>query len=259
MDDRIIRTKIEAIRRSAVIARWPVGSWQARTADFVAVDDYRFDGDWSEIAAESFWPAGKTLFIRTTAETPPGVPLEDLFLQFDAEGLEGLLTINGRPYAGIDANHLRVLVPEAGTLRLEAEFVCLLAALHRAELRRERARLREVSFVQIDRAIETLYYDLWFTYEASQHVKDARRKQLLHAALEAALLAVDLTARRDEYRLQVIDARGILAQRIDAIAPDPGSRAHLSDRPLAHRHGLALAAARDRAQVLRAPSPPPPG
>ena len=221
MDDRIIRTKIEAIRRSAVIARWPVGSWQARTADFVAVDDYRFDGDWSEIAAESFWPAGKTLFIRTTAETPPGVPLEDLFLQFDAEGLEGLLTINGRPYAGIDANHLRVLVPEAGTLRLEAEFVCLLAALHRAELRRERARLREVSFVQIDRAIETLYYDLWFTYEASQHVKDARRKQLLHAALEAALLAVDLTARRDEYRLQVIDALGILAQRIDAIAPDP--------------------------------------
>ena len=221
MDDRIIRTKIEAIRRSAVIARWPVGPWQARTADFVAVGEYRFDGDWTETAAESFWPAGKTLFIRTTAETPPGVPLEDLFLQFDAEGLEGLLTVNGRPYAGIDANHLRVLVPEAGTLRLEAEFVCLLASLHRAELRRERARLREVSFVQIDRAIEAAYYDLWFTYEASQQVKDARRKQLLHAALEAALLAIDLTAPADEYRRQVADARDILAERIGAIAPDP--------------------------------------
>ena len=113
------------------------------TADFVAVDEYRFDGDWNGIAAESFWPVGKTLFIRTTAETPPGVPLEGLFLQFDAEGLEGLLTINGRPYAGIDANHLRVSCPEAGTLRLEAEFVCLLAALHGARVRRERARLRE--------------------------------------------------------------------------------------------------------------------
>ncbi len=52
-------------------------------------------------------------------------------------------------------------------------------------------------------------------------MKDARRKQLIHAALEAALIAVDLTAPADEYRLQVIDARDILAQRIGAIAPDP--------------------------------------
>ena len=221
MDDRIIRMKLDTIRRSAVMARWPIGSWQACTADFRAPGDYHSDGDWTEIAGETFWPAGKTLFIRATAETPPGVPAENLFLQFDTEGLEGLLSLNGIPYAGIDANHQRVIVPHPGRLELEAEFVCLLAALHRPELRRERGRLREVAFTQIDPTLEAAYFDFWFTWEASQQTKDARRKQLLNAALEAALLVVDLTAPADEYRRQVAAARTLLAERIAAIAPDP--------------------------------------
>jgi len=221
MDDRIIRMKLDHIRRSAILGRWPIGPWQARTADFVAVGEYRFDGEWTAVQGETFWPAGKTLFIRAAAETPTGVAADELFLQFDAEGLEGLLSVNGQPYAGIDANHLRVVVPAAGRLQLEAEFVCLLASLHRPELRRERGRLREVSFVQVDRAVEAAYYDLWFTWEASQHAKDSRRKQLLHAALEAALLAVDLTAPISEYRGQIAQARAILAAQIAAIAPDP--------------------------------------
>jgi len=213
--------KLDAIRRSAITGRWPIGPWQARTADFSAVGEYRFDGDWAEIAGETFWPAGKTAFIRAAAATPPGVPVENLFIQFDAEGLEGLLSVDGRPYAGIDANHLRVLVPHAGRLTLEAEFVSLLAALHRAELRREHSRLREVAFIQVDRAVEAAYFDFWFTWEAGQQAKDARRKQLLQAALEAALLVVDLTAPAETYRSQIAAARALLAERIAAIAPDP--------------------------------------
>jgi alpha-mannosidase len=221
MDDRIIRMKLDAIRRSALTGRWPIGPWQARTADFIAVGEYRFDGDWAEITGEATWPAGKTAFIRAAAETPVGVPAAGLFIQFDAEGLEGLLSVDGRPYAGIDANHLRVAVPHAGRLELAAEFVSLLASLHRAELRRERGRLREVAFVQVDREIEAAYYDFWFTWEASQFTKDVRRKQLLQASLEAALLVVDLTAPADAYRSQVLAARALLGERIAAIAPDP--------------------------------------
>ncbi len=221
MDDRIIRMKLDTIRRSAIRARWPIGPWQARTADFLAPGDYRFDGDWAEIPGESAWPAGKTLFIQTTAETPPDAPAEGLFIQFDAEGLEGLLSVDGRPYAGIDTNHLRVAVPNAGRLELTAEFVSLLASLHRPELRRERGRLREVAFVQVDPEIEAAYFDFWFTWEASQQAKDARRKQLIQASLEAALLLVDLTAPADAYRRQVLAARALLAERIAAIAPDP--------------------------------------
>jgi len=55
--------------------------------------------------------------------------LQQLFLQFEAQGLEGLLSVNGRPYAGIDGYHSRVRVPQAGRLELSAEFACLLPAL----------------------------------------------------------------------------------------------------------------------------------
>ncbi len=221
MDDRIIRMKLDLIRRSAVAARWLIAGWQARTADFPAAGDYRFDGDWADVSGETFWPAGKTLFIRTRAETPPAVPAERLFIQFDAEGLEGLLSVDGKPYAGIDANHLRVQAPRAGWLDLEAEFVSLLSALYRPELRRERSRLREVAFVEIDPEIEAAYFDFWFVWEAGQHAGDSRRRQRLHAALEAALLLVDLTAPAAEYRDQIAAARRLLAGQIAGLAPDP--------------------------------------
>ncbi|MCX7671796.1 MAG: alpha-mannosidase, partial [Anaerolineae bacterium] len=221
MDDRIIRMKLEAIRRRASVGRWPIGPWQVRTADYLAPGEYRLDGDWAETAGEMSWPAGKTVFIRTTAETPAGVPVESLFIQFEADGLEGLLSVDGRPYAGMDANHLRVAVPREGRLMLEAEFVSLLAALHRPELRRERSRLRETAFVQVDRALEAAWFDFWFAWEASQHARDSRRRQLLQAALEDALLVIDLTAPADEYRRQVIAGRDLLAGRIAAMAADP--------------------------------------
>ncbi|MGC8780912.1 MAG: alpha-mannosidase, partial [Anaerolineae bacterium] len=195
--------------------------WQARTADFLAPGEYRFDDDWAEAAGELFWPAGKTAFIRTTAETPPAAPAADLFIQFDVEDLEGLLSVDGRPYAGIDANHTRVAVPHAGRLELEVEFASMLAALYRPELRRERSRLREVAFVQVDREIEAAYFDFWFTWEAGQHARDPRRRQLLQAALEDALLVIDLTAPADDYRRQVAGARRLLGERIAAIASDP--------------------------------------
>lgn len=221
MDPRIIRSKLDHIRRQAVLARWSIDPWQARTAEHLAADRYRYDGDWAEVSGETSWPAGRTLFLRTEAQAPASVPAEDLYVGFEAEGLEGLLSIDGRPYAGIDANHRRALVPHTGRLALEAEFICLPASLHTPALRRERARLREVAFLHVDRDVEAAHYDLWFTWEAVQTVRDERRRQLLELALEEALLAIDLTAPRERFREEVAAARRLLQERIAAIAPDP--------------------------------------
>ncbi len=221
MDPRIIRSKLDHIRRQATLAVWPIDPWQVRTAEHLAPGQYRYDGDWTEVTGETSWPAAKTLFLRTQAQAPQGVPAKDLYISFDAEGLEGLLSIDGQPYAGIDGNHPRVVLPHTGALTLEAEFMCLPASLHTPALRREKARLRQVAFVQVDRDVEAAYYDLWFTWEAAQAVRDERRRVLLEAALEDALLAIDLTAPREQFRQEVADARRLLQERIAAIAPDP--------------------------------------
>ncbi|NLD74786.1 MAG: alpha-mannosidase, partial [Chloroflexi bacterium] len=220
MDPRIILAKLNGLWQRSVIGSWPIGPWEARTADHLAPGEYRYDGDWATIDGDSLWPATKTLFLRAEAEAPEA-PDGDLYIAWSGELLEGLLSIDGRPYAGIDANHLRTVVPAGRTLRLEAEFMCVPRALCEPALRAERARLRGVSFVRVDREVEAAYYDLRFAAEAARETHDERRRQFLDAAIEDALLAIDLTAPPERFRREVTEARRILAEGIGAIAPDP--------------------------------------
>jgi alpha-mannosidase len=229
MDERIIKARLDQLHARSVIARWPAGPWEARTAGHTAPGEYQYDGDWKPIDRETSWPALRTLFLRAQVQPPAGVPQGDLYLEFVAEGLEGLLSVNGRPYAGIDANHLRVVVPGSGLLDLSAEFMCLGAALHTPELRHERARLAAINFTQVDRDLLAAWYDFTFAWEAGKEARDERRHTLLAAALEDALLVFDLTASSEEFRRQVAEARATLAGRIAAIAPDPeGGRVFLT-------------------------------
>ncbi|MHB1293959.1 MAG: alpha-mannosidase [Anaerolineae bacterium] len=220
MDERIIRMKLDTIRARVVLQRWPIDGWQTRIAAHLAPGEYAYESDWAETAPGSAFPATKTLFWRASAESPAGVPAASLFLEFDAEELEGLLAVNGVPFAGIDANHTRVRVPADAHL-LEGEFMCVSSALYRPEMLRRRAVLHGVSFCQVDAATSAAYYDLWLAFEAGRNTHDERRRQLLHAALERALLAIDLTAEQDAFADAVSGARKRLAADIAAIAPDP--------------------------------------
>ena len=221
MDTRIIRAKLEELGRRAAVRRWPVDGWEVRVADHLAPGEYRFEGDWAPLPGEGAWPAGKTVFLRSCATTPSGVPLDDLRLEFDIQGLEGLLSVDGRPYAGLDANHTRVSVPASAALKLEIEFVSLLASLHRPELRRDQGRLREVAFIQVDPDVMSAYYDIWFAWEAGNHAGGERRQQLLASALEDALLLIDLTSPDEAFARDVAAARRLLAERVSAIGLDP--------------------------------------
>src|SRR5664279_3517158 len=104
MDIRIVEAKLKHIRQSFITHTWPIETWEARLGSHLAPEQYRFDQDWQNISGESLWPAGKTLFLRRKAAPPQGVPLEDLYLKVDADGLEGLLSLNGAAYSGIDTN-----------------------------------------------------------------------------------------------------------------------------------------------------------
>ncbi len=220
MDPRIIRAKLDTLRRRSTRRRWPIEGWQARTADHYAPHQYRYDGEWAPVAGESWWPAGKTVFLRARTATPAEVALDALYLTFDGEGLEGLLSVDGRPYAGIDANHTRVRLPHLGDLDLEVEFVALLRVLCEPSLASERARLRQVRFEEVDAEVEAAWYDLRFAWEAAEAAHDERRRQRLHDALEEALLAIDLTLPDERFQEEVKAARRLLRSRVERIAPD---------------------------------------
>ena len=111
MDERIIRAKIDAVGAMAVVGRWPIGGWRARTADNPAPGEYRFHGDWKPVPDESFWQPGATLFLRVEAQVPGAARDTVLYAAFDILHLEGLLSIDGNPWQGIDAQHPRAALP----------------------------------------------------------------------------------------------------------------------------------------------------
>ena len=221
MDSRIIEAKLRHIRQSMIVNAWPVANWEARLAAHLAPEQYTFEGEWEPVAGQSLWPAGKTLFLRAQAAAPEGVPLADLYLQVESEGMEGLLCVDGAPYSGIDRNHSLVAMPFHGALNLSFEWMILGESLYHPALRQEKGRLKSIAFVQVDRAVREAYYDLWFAWEASRATRDERRLTLLHAALEEALLIVDLTAPPAEYRAQLQQAQQALKAGVAQIAPDP--------------------------------------
>ena len=221
MDERIIRAKLDLLRSRTVKQSWSIDGWQARTADFLSPGQYQYDTGWQPLQFDTGWQAGKTLFLSINAHLPEEAPQEDIYLDFDAVFMEGLLTVNGKPYAGIDANHLRVVLPPGRDFTLEVEFICVIRSLSQPELRREKARVREVRFVWVDRDLEAVYYDLLVAWDASRNMGDERRKQLVQAALEDALLLLDMTAPLEEFFQQAAQAKALLKKRLEAIAPDP--------------------------------------
>ena len=92
---------------------------------------------WSKHAG---FEALKTVFLRASVEVPtPTAPNGRMYAQFDCEELEGMLSVDGCPYAGIDRNHKRVPAPAPGGHALEIEAISVLRAYCQPELRETRA------------------------------------------------------------------------------------------------------------------------
>ncbi|HEY3417909.1 MAG TPA: alpha-mannosidase, partial [Armatimonadota bacterium] len=221
MDYRIIRKKLELLQQFATSATVPITDWQYRIADFPAVGSYQFDNDWTATTLPAHFPSGKTAFLRAQVHVPEDMPREDSYLAFSFDELEGLLSVNGVPYAGIDGNHQRVLLPPGDTLDLTLEFMSVPAIYAHPEVSARTGDLHGAALVTVNREIEALCYEARFAWEAAQVVTEPRRHALLEAAVEAALLAVDLTLPRPRLLAEVAQAREILREKLAAIHPDP--------------------------------------
>ena len=230
MAERIIAKKLEILHNKAVVRRWPIEGWEVRLATYRAPGDYEYDGDWEPLGARGHFPALKTVFLRATVDCPqPTPPSGGVYLQFDFDGLEGALSVDGKIYAGVDANHKRLPVPKPGVHTLELEFMSLLIAYRQPAARDAMSSFAGGDLLGIDQELEAGYYDLLLAWETTRVAKDDRRRRRLSAALEEALLQLDLTAPPASLREDVQRARAILAEKIGEIAPDPeGGRVYLA-------------------------------
>jgi hypothetical protein len=176
MDERIIVKKLEILQRRAVVHAWPIDGWEVRLATYHAPGEYTYHDEWRPLLAQATFPALKTVLLRTRAGCPaPTTARGEVYARFDHDLMEGLLSVDGRPYAGIDRYHVRILAPEPGEHMLEIEFMSVLRAYCQPELREVRASFGGAQWIEVDRDIEAATYDLTFAWETVRAIEDGRR------------------------------------------------------------------------------------
>lgn len=221
MDDRIIDKKLQLLQGLATAFSRPIEGWESRTADHAAIGVYAHEDTWRKAVLPALFRAGKTVFLQTCVLVSKSAPLADAYLAFGFQDMEGLLSINGQPYGGLDGNHMRVALPARGRLRLQIEFMAVPSVLRAPEHASKSGVFSGASVCVVSRPIEAFCWDVRFAWETARVITDPRRKPLLEQAIEAALLAVDLTLPRPRLLAEVERARRILKQKLAAIAPDP--------------------------------------
>lgn len=223
MDHRIIARKLQLLQERQVRELCPVTGWQVRTATHLAPGRYRVDGPWRSARLPEHYPALRTVFLQASVSVPRGTPLADAYLSFCFQDMEGMLSVNGRPYAGLDWAHPRTPVPRLGTSELLVEWLSVPGAYHDPGQVGRQGTFAGAAVVLVDRLIEGYCFDLRFAWETARVVTEPRRKALLEEALEASLLAVDLTLTPERLRTEVAAARRLLRDRLAGIGVDPES------------------------------------
>jgi len=238
VDERIIQRKLSLLQRRAVRKQWRIEPWLVREAKYMPDGAYQYEGDWRPLRPEETFAALQTVFLKAQVEVPaPTTPRGQLYLLLGSRdlmsalaafgvtanisSLEGLLRVDGQSYAGVDANHYRIVAPPPGRHELEIEAISWLRAMCMPELLSQRAAFGGAMLLEVDAELEGAYYDLRFVDEAIPQVKDARRKGLLTAAIEEAMLGIDLTLPDEALVAEARAARELLQTRLQAIQLDP--------------------------------------
>ena len=221
MDPRIINKKLQILQGFAVKEQFPITGWQARIADHLAPGQNRYDGGWAKVKLPARFPAGKTVFLKAQMTIPAGLPLANAYFRFDFQDMEGLLVLDGVPYAGLDGNHRRTPVPHKGKHELQAEFMSVPAIFFAPDQATKSGVFNGAAVCVIDREIEAFCCEVRFAADTAKFITDPRRKPLLEMAVEDALLAVDLTLPRQRLDAEVAQALKTLRRMVAAIAPDP--------------------------------------
>jgi alpha-mannosidase len=221
VDPRIISRKLQMLSDLAVQDRRPISHWQARTAKHIGPGEYEYLDDWGPVEDFSLWPALHTVFLSATAQVPDDWSPERTCFDFAFDAMEGLLSIGNRPWAGLDRAHARVPVPGPGEHHLQLEFISVPGAWSQPGLRGARGSFSGGQLILVDPNVEAAYYDFRFAAETARAIADERRKALLEAAIEDALIAINLTAPREQVLAEIQAGRQLLAERVAAIARDP--------------------------------------
>ncbi|WP_179088118.1 alpha-mannosidase [Paenibacillus sp. FSL R7-0273] len=203
-----------------------IREWLLQRARYVEEGEYQFDQTRETVSPGRLQSeVRETLFLETTVTVPAGWAEETVGIVFKAGG-EGLLSIHGKPYHGLDKN--RSFVPLSGTLAASGELKLNIELYHVPPIPADPlngqkdndaapVRFEEARLVTVSRAAEGLYFTVTVCFDAMKRMAERSTERLaLERALEEAILNIGATAAADEECL--VQAERQLRKRLQAAA-----------------------------------------
>jgi alpha-mannosidase len=218
MDQRIIQAKLNFLRTQIHRDPHPLDAWSRRTATYRGPNHYESMTGWEDITLPDRTPGGQTVFYETEIDMPASK--EPRYLVVGLDHLEGQLSIDDRPYAGVDLHHLRIPLPNQRSMILSMEFMSLCDTTYQKPRSEAVGTLTAVSIVSVDHEIEAFCDELHYAFAASEFC-EGRRKLLVEQLIEETCLAVDISLPYKQLREDVRRARKLFAKQLAAIQPDP--------------------------------------
>lgn len=185
-----------------------IGEWSLQRAFYADEGEYRYEAE-RETAAPGRLQSQvrETLFLEAAVQIPEDWADEQAGIVFKAGG-EGLLSINGVPYHGLDKN--RSFVPLSRTLAASGELKLNIELYHvplipddplngQKDNDAPPVQFQEARLVTVNQAAESLYFTVTLSMETLNRLAERSAERLqLEQALEDAILFIGNPAEADE-------------------------------------------------------------
>ena len=220
----VVRVRLDEIKARVITGCQELEDWEIRIARHLGPDQYRYETDWRSLRVGEIWGRpGVTAFLRRRVGIPPEWAGRRVALQLETGG-EGLLSIDGVPYHGIDDHRTYILL--AASAR-GGEVYDLLAELKAGgywEWQDETGNqgdkpclFRGARSIAIDRAVEEAYLDFSLAHEAAVALGDPDLQEAVLTAINASLRDVDFREQGEAWVKQLAAARQDLRPRLEGI------------------------------------------
>jgi alpha-mannosidase len=218
----VLGVRIAEIKDLVVVKEKSLNGWEVRHARHLAPGKYEYLNSCKAMNVGDAWArCGDTAFMRRDVEIPGDWKGLRTGLKVTT-GCEGLLSINGEPYHGIDDNRGYILLSKEckGGERISCEMELRIGGYVEYATRdlQQTHVLSECALLGIDPDIEAAYYDFSVVHEAATGEKNATLQEAILLAIKKALATVDFRdAHAPAFKPQLAEARRIMWEELGRI------------------------------------------
>ncbi|HAH87947.1 MAG TPA: alpha-mannosidase, partial [Armatimonadetes bacterium] len=218
----VVGIRIEEIKTCVIAQSQSLSGWEVRHARHLAPGKYEYLDNWKPLNVGDVWARqGQTAFIRREITVPCDWKGLRTALVMTTGG-EGLLSINGRPYHGVDDNRGYILLSKEckGGEHFSCEIEIKTGNYFEYVVKNPEQTyvLSESKLIGIDPDIEAAYYDFSVVHEAATGEKNATLQEAILLAIKKALATVDFRdAHAPAFKPQLAEARRIMREELGRI------------------------------------------